>query len=108
MVKTGLSGGPTLKNHSVGHTDLTEVPNPPETQARYRVEQQFTNGVRSTEIVDMAAFETGVHYMGWTEAVYRSAVRARRSICPCRPAGQPHNCRGLRPLLRPAPPIWPT
>ena len=93
MVKTGLSGGPILKNHSVGHTDLTEVPNPPETQARYRVEQQFTNGVRSTEIVDMAAFETGVHYMGWTEAVYRSAVTGQAVYRPCRPAGQPHNCR---------------
>ena len=37
----------------------------------------------------MAAFETGVHYMECTAA----PRRARRSICPCRPAGQPHNCR---------------
>ena len=87
MVKTGLSGGPILKNHSVGHTDLTEVPNPPETQARYRVEQQFTNGVRSTEIVDMAAFETGVHYMGWTEAVYRSVVTGQAVYLPLQARG---------------------
>ena len=55
-------------------TDLTEVPNPPETPARYRVEEQCTNAIRGTEIVDMATFETGVHYMEWTEAVYRSAA----------------------------------
>ena len=52
-----------------GDSELTEVPNPPETQARYRVEEQFTNAIRGTEIVDMVAFETGVHYMEWTEAV---------------------------------------
>ena len=63
-------------------TDLTEVPNPPETPARYRVEQQFTNAIRGTEIVDMAAFETGVHYMEWTEAVYRRAATGQAVYLP--------------------------
>ena len=57
-----------------GDSELAEVPNPPEAQARYRVEEQFTNAIRGTEIVDMVAFETGVHYMEWTEAVGRSAM----------------------------------
>jgi hypothetical protein len=30
----------------------------------------------------MAAFETGVHYMGWTEAVYRSAVTGQAVYLP--------------------------
>ena len=56
-----------------GDSELTEVPNPTEQQAYYRVEEQFTNAIRGTEQVDMVPFETGVHYMEWTEAVVRSA-----------------------------------
>ncbi len=65
-----------------GDTELTEVPNPPETQARYRVEEQFSNAIRGTEIVDMVAFETGVHYMEWTEAVGRSAMTGQAVHLP--------------------------
>ncbi|ETW92992.1 MAG: hypothetical protein ETSY1_41205 [Candidatus Entotheonella factor] len=56
-----------------GDAELSEVPNPPERQAYYRVEEQFTNAIRGTEQVTMVPFETGVHYMEWTEAVFRSA-----------------------------------
>lgn len=56
-----------------GDDQLTEMPNPAEDQAIYRVEEQFTNAVRGTDQVDMVAFETEVHYMEWTEAVVRSA-----------------------------------
>jgi predicted dehydrogenase len=56
-----------------GDTTLSAVPNPPEQQAYYRVEEQFTNAIRGTEQVTMVAFETGVHYMEWTEAVHRSS-----------------------------------
>ena len=65
-----------------GDAELAEVPNPPETQARYRVEEQFTNAIRGTEIVDMVAFETGVHYMEWTEAVHRSAQSGQAVYLP--------------------------
>ena len=65
-----------------GDSELTEVPNPPEGQARYRVEEQFTNAIRSLEKVDMVAFETGVHYMEWTEAVHRSALEGRAVYLP--------------------------
>ena len=70
-----------------GDSELTEVPNPPETQARYRVEEQFTNAIRGKEQVDMVAFETGVHYMEWTEAVYRSAMTGQAVYLPLLAAG---------------------
>ena len=58
----------------------------PSTSGRWRpsnsVEEQFTNAIRGTEIVDMAAFETGVHYMEWTEAVYRSAATGQAVYLP--------------------------
>jgi predicted dehydrogenase len=65
-----------------GDSQLSEVPNPPEQQAYYRVEEQFTNAIRGTEEVDMVAFETGVHYMEWTEAVYRSAKTGQAVYLP--------------------------
>lgn len=65
-----------------GDRELMEVPNPPEGQAKYRVEEQFTNAIRGKEQVDMVAFETGVHYMEWTEAVYRSAMTGQAVYLP--------------------------
>ena len=65
-----------------GDTELTEVPNPPETQSKYRVEEQFTNAIRGTEKVDMVAFDTGVHYMEWSEAVHRSAQTGQAIYLP--------------------------
>jgi hypothetical protein len=53
-----------------------------EKQARYRVEEQFTNAIHGTELVDMVAFETGVHYMEWTEAVARSAQTGQAVYLP--------------------------
>ena len=65
-----------------GDRELGEVPNPPETQATYRVEEQFTNAIRGKEKVDMVAFETGVHYIEWSEAVYRSAMTGQAVYLP--------------------------
>ena len=65
-----------------GDTELTEVPNPSGEQAYYRVEEQFTNAIRGKEQVDMVAFETGVHYMEWTEAVIRSAQTGQAVYLP--------------------------
>jgi predicted dehydrogenase len=65
-----------------GDTKLSEVPNPPEQQAYYRVEEQFTNAIRGTEQVTMVPFETGVHYMEWTEAVFRSAQSGQAVSLP--------------------------
>lgn len=65
-----------------GDSELSEVPNPPEQQAYYRVEEQFTNAIRGTEEVTMVDFETGTHYMEWTEAVWRSAQTGQAVYLP--------------------------
>ena len=56
-----------------GDSQLTEVPNPEDQRAGYRVEEEFTNAIRGLEQVKHNSFEIGVHYMEWTEAVARSA-----------------------------------
>jgi len=56
-----------------GDSQLARVPNPQSEQAYYRVEEEFINAIRGVEEVTMAPFETGVHYMEWTEAVHRSS-----------------------------------
>lgn len=56
-----------------GDSALTEIPNPPDAQASYRVEEEFVNSIRGLEEVTQLPFEAGVHYMEWTEAVQRSA-----------------------------------
>ena len=56
-----------------GDTQLSELANPPEQQAFYRVEEEFINAILGVEEVTMATFDTGVHYMEWTEAVHRSS-----------------------------------
>jgi predicted dehydrogenase len=66
----------------VGDKQLSEVPNPPEEQAFYRVEEEFTNAIRGTEEITMVPFETGVHYMEWTEAVIRSAQTGQAIYLP--------------------------
>ena len=65
-----------------GDTELAEVPNPPETQAYYRVEEQFTNAIRGNERITMFPFDEGVHYMEWTEAVIRSAQSGQAISLP--------------------------
>lgn len=65
-----------------GDTHLAPVPNPPEEQAYYRVEEEFTNAIRGKEEVTMVPFETGVHYMEWTEAVIRSAQTGQAISLP--------------------------
>jgi len=56
-----------------GDRQLAPVPNPPEGQAVYRVEEEFVNAIRGTEQVTQLTFEAGTHYMEFTEAVYRSS-----------------------------------
>ena len=65
-----------------GDSELSEVPNPPEQQARYRAEEEFINAIRGIEVVTMVPFETGVHYMEFTEAVYRSAQTGEAVYLP--------------------------
>ncbi len=65
-----------------GDSELTQVPNPREGQAFHRVEEEFINAIRGVEEVTMAPFETGVHYMEWTEAVYRSSQTGQAVYLP--------------------------
>ena len=65
-----------------GDSELTEVPNPRSEQAYNRVEEEFTNAIRGVEEITMAPFETGVHYMEWTEAVYRSSQTGQAVYLP--------------------------
>jgi predicted dehydrogenase len=67
---------------SRGDSQLSEVPNPPEEQAYYRVEEEFSNAIRGKEQVTMVPFETGVHYMEWTEATIRSAQTGQAIYLP--------------------------
>jgi len=64
------------QNIFVGHRgdkELSPHANPPEAQAKHRVEEEFINAIRGIEPVKMNTFEIGVRYMEWTEAIYRSA-----------------------------------
>lgn len=65
-----------------GDSELSEVPNPPEEQAYYRVEEEFINAILGIEEITMATFETGVRYMDFVEAVYRSAQSGEAVYLP--------------------------
>ena len=65
-----------------GDTQLAEIPNPADQQAYYRVEEEFANAIRGQEQITMVPFETGVHYMEWTEAVFRSAQTGQAISLP--------------------------
>jgi predicted dehydrogenase len=65
-----------------GDSQLSQVPNPPGEQAYYRVEEEFINAIRGVEEVTMVPFETGVHYMEWTEAVHRSSQSGEAVFLP--------------------------
>lgn len=65
-----------------GDRALAAHPNPPEGQARHRVEEEFVNAIRGVEPVTMNTFEIGVRYMEWTEAIYRSAESGRAVTLP--------------------------
>ena len=96
---TGLSGGNQMwiygtegtirvdTNQNVfvgrrGDSELLEVPNPPEERTSYRVEEEFINAIRGLEEISMTTFEVGVHYMEWTDAVFRSAQTGQAVYLP--------------------------
>ena len=61
---------------------LSEIANPLESQAYYRVEEEFSNALRGVEQITMVPFETGVHYIEWSEAVSRSAQTRKMVTLP--------------------------
>jgi predicted dehydrogenase len=65
-----------------GDRELRVHPNPPEGQARHRVEEEFINAIRGIEPVTQNTFEIGVRYMEFTEAIYRSAASGNTVSLP--------------------------
>jgi predicted dehydrogenase len=65
-----------------GDAKLSEIPNPPEKQYSWRVEEEFANAVRGKEQVTRTPFSVGVHYMEFTEAVTRSAQTGQAIALP--------------------------
>ena len=61
---------------------LSEIANPLESQAYYRVEEEFSNAIRGVEQITMVPFETGVHYIEWSEAVSRSSQTRKMVTLP--------------------------
>jgi predicted dehydrogenase len=77
-----IGTGQTVFAGRRGDSQLSEVPNPEDQRAGYRVEEEFTNAIRGLEQVKHNSFEIGVHYMEWTEAVIRSAQTGRSVSLP--------------------------
>jgi predicted dehydrogenase len=65
-----------------GDRALAAQPNPPDAQAKHRVEEEFINAIRGIEPVTMNTFEIGVQYMEWTEAIHRSAASRQTVSLP--------------------------
>lgn len=55
-----------------GEGDLKELEIPPEDRGGWRVEEEFVQAIRGEEKITHTAFEVGVKYMEFTEAVARS------------------------------------
>ena len=65
-----------------GDSQLTEMPNPPELQKFWRVEEEFISAIRGQEQITRTPFSIGVHYMEFTEAVTRSAQTGQAIALP--------------------------
>ena len=65
-----------------GDQQLSEIPNPEEKQAYWRVEEEFVSAIRGQEKVSRTPFDVGVHYMEFTEAVTRSAQSGQAVSLP--------------------------
>ena len=68
-----LDSGLNVWGGKRGEHQLTEIPNPAEGQAYWRVEEEFCSAIRGQERITRTPFDVGVHYMEFTEAVTRSA-----------------------------------
>jgi predicted dehydrogenase len=65
-----------------GANALEEISIPAERRIGWRVEEEFINAVRGAEKVTRTAFEDGVRYMEFTEAVARSAASGQAVPLP--------------------------
>ncbi|PKB80312.1 MAG: hypothetical protein BZY88_08880 [SAR202 cluster bacterium Io17-Chloro-G9] len=65
-----------------GDQQLSEIPNPEDKQAFWRVEEEFVKAIRGEEKITRTPFDVGVHYMEFTEAVTRSAQTGQAVSLP--------------------------
>ncbi|MCH7621718.1 MAG: hypothetical protein IH870_07450, partial [Chloroflexi bacterium] len=63
-------------------TQLVEIPNPPEDQYSWHVEEEFVASIREGKPVARTPFDVGLHYMEFTEAVTRSAQTGQAISLP--------------------------
>ena len=79
-----LEGPPFLKLYGGrrGDAQLKEIPIAPEKRYEWRVEDEFISAIQGKEKVTRTAFEVGVQYMEFTEAVTRSAQTGEAVALP--------------------------
>ena len=65
-----------------GATELQKISIDPDKALDWRVEEEFINAIRGREKVRLTDFETGVRYMEFTEAVYRSRTQGVKVDLP--------------------------
>jgi predicted dehydrogenase len=68
----GASGSEGMS--SARREEMHEIAIPPEKEEGWRVEADFVESIRQGKPVRLTDFATGVHYMGFTEAVAKSAA----------------------------------
>ena len=64
--------GNKLYGGQKGDAELSEIDIPDAEAGGWRVEEEFVNAIRGTEVITHTDFDTGVKYMEFTEAVTRS------------------------------------
>ncbi|MCH8298785.1 MAG: Gfo/Idh/MocA family oxidoreductase [Chloroflexi bacterium] len=77
-----IDGGLNVYGGRRGEDKLSEIPNPQDKQAYWRVEEEFCNAIRGTEKITRTPFDVGLHYMEFTEAVTRSAQSGQAVALP--------------------------
>ena len=77
-----VDGGLNIYGGRRGDDKLSEIPNPEENRAFWRVEEEFCNAIRGLEKITRTPFEVGLHYMEFTEAVTRSAQSGQTVALP--------------------------
>ena len=77
-----VDGSLTVYGGRRGEDKLSEIPNPQEGQAYWRVEEEFCSAIRGKEKITRTPFDVGLHYMEFTEAVTRSAQTGQAIALP--------------------------
>ena len=77
-----VDGAQNVYGGQRGDDKLSEITNPEEGRAVWRVEEEFCNAIRGQEKITRTPFDVGVHYMEFTEAVTRSAQTGQTVALP--------------------------